>query len=54
MMLLARAVYEAMAGMFTVTGLGGQRDTTYVGLHPLRPLAKLMVCQLFMKEPIST
>jgi hypothetical protein len=27
---LARAVYEAMAGMFTVTGLGGQRCTTYV------------------------
>ncbi len=49
-MLLARAVYDFEGDMLTITGAGGQRDVAQVSGHPMQPLAKLMLYQMFEKE----
>lgn len=48
--LLARASYDETCDVVTVTGPGGQRDATQVDGHPMQPLAKLMLRQLFKQE----
>jgi hypothetical protein len=48
--LLARAVYDFEGDMLTITGAGGQRDVAQVSGHPMQPLAKLMLYQMFEKE----
>ena len=48
--LLARAVYDSEGDMLIVTDPGGQRDVAHVGGHPMQPLAKHMLRQLFKRE----
>lgn len=48
--LLARAVYYFDADTLTVTAPGGQYDATQVRGHPMQPLAKLMLRQMFKRE----
>lgn len=45
--LLARASYDAESDVITVTTPAGRHGATQVSVHPMQPLAKLMLRQMF-------
>jgi len=48
--LLARASYDPDHDLLTVTTPDGQTDATQGGGHPLKPLAQLLVRELYRKQ----